>query len=100
MSKSKEYVQGYLDCAANIIPIQMLLAFMHQNNMTHQQISKATHALYNFNPDTYEYIKPARLEKFTKGLCLDFSSYEKTTIAKILGLPISMFEPPENYKRA
>lgn len=98
MSKSKEYVQGYLDAAANIVPIQLLLAFMHQSGTDYEKLSKATLALFRFNPDLYEYIKAARLEKFTKGLCLDFSTYEKKTIATLLGMSVSIFEPPQMYK--
>lgn len=99
MRKTKEYIQGYLDCAANVIPIQMLLAFMHQNDMSYDKLSKATLALYNFDSQTYEHIKPARLEKFTKGLCLDLSEYEKKTICMILGVPTNVFDPPRPYSK-
>lgn len=95
---SKEYMQGWMDCAANTAAVQLLLGYMHQNAMTHENISRGTLALSNFNRDVYQYIKPARLVKFTQGICFDLTDKEKKTIGTILGIGDELFKPVQVYK--
>ena len=52
----------------------------------------------NFNKDTYQYIKPARLVKFTQGICFDLTDKEKKTIGTILGIGDELFKPVQVYK--
>ena len=95
---SKEYMQGWLDCAANTAAVQLLLGYMHQNSMTHESIARGTLALSNFNREVYQYIKPARLLKFTQGICFDLTDKEKKTIGTILGIGDELFKPVQVYK--
>ena len=97
---SKEYMQGWLDCAANTAAVQLLLGYMHQNCMTHENISRGTLALSNFNREVYQYIKPARLVKFTQGICFDLTDKEKKTIGTILAIGDEIFKHVQVYKSA